>query len=159
MAKETMLTFLDEQLNKKLTDYDVAIDWDAKNHTIELVFLLFAENKEQWLIDDTEGIGSSEEVIEFEDGILLYNPGKSKIDPEDYLACLPFEGKKGMKKQELLGLVDYIKEILDDGQSALLDFLEDEESEVFELNFEKTRYEACVAKYADQEQFIPYPSY
>ena len=66
MAKETMLTFLDEQLNKKLTDYDVAIDWDAKNHTIELVFLLFAENKEQWMIDDAQGTDSSEEVIEFE---------------------------------------------------------------------------------------------
>lgn len=159
MAKDTMLTFLDEQLNKKLTDYDVAIDWDAKNHTIELVFLLFAENKEQWLIDDTQGVGSSEEVIEFEDGILLYNPSKSKIDKEDYLACLPFEGKKGMKKQELLGLVDYIKEILDDGQSALLDFLDDEQTEVFELIFDEARYQACVAEYAGQDQYIPYPSY
>lgn len=159
MAKDTMLTFLDEQLNKKLTDYYVAIDWDAKNHTIELVFLLFAENKEQWLIDDTQGVGSSEEVIEFEDGILLYNPSKSKIDKEDYLACLPFEGKKGMKKQELLGLVDYIKEILDDGQSALLDFLDDEQTEVFELIFDETRYQACVAEYAGQDQYIPSPSY
>lgn len=159
MAKESMLTFLDEQLNKKLIDYDVAIDWEPKNHTIELVFLLFAENKEQLMIDDTEGTGSSEEVIEFEDGILLYNPTKSKINEEDHLACLPFEGKKGMKKQELLGLVDYIKEILDEGQGALLDFLDEEGSEVFELQFDKARYEACVAQYAGQEQFIAYPSY
>lgn len=159
MAKETMLTFLDEQLNKKLTDYDVAIDWDAKNHTIELVFLLFAENKEQWMIDDAQGTDSSEEVIEFEDGILLYVPGKSKIDEEDYLAVLPYEGKKGMMKKELLGLVDYIKDILDDGQGALLDFLEDEKSEVFELHFDKASYDACVAKYDGQETMIAYPKY
>ena len=106
MAKETMLHFLDEQLTKKMSDYEVAIDWDNRNHTIELVFLLFAENKEQWLIDDATGVGSEEEVIEFEDSILLYDPVKSKIDPDDYLACLPYAGKKGMKKSELVGLVD-----------------------------------------------------
>ena len=70
MAKETMLHFLDEQLTKKMSDYEVAIDWDNRNHTIELVFLLFAENKEQWLIDDATGVGSEEEVIEFEDTIV-----------------------------------------------------------------------------------------
>lgn len=159
MAKETMLSFLDKQLTKKMADYDVAIDWDVKNHTIELVFLLFAENKEQWLIDDSAGVGSEEEVIEFEDGIILYNPGKSKLAKEDYLAALPFEGKKGMKKNELAGLVDYIKEILDEGQSDLLDFLDQEESEVFELTFDPERYAACVAKYQGQEQMIAYPSY
>ena len=34
MAKETMLHFLDEQLTKKMSDYEVAIDWDNRNHTI-----------------------------------------------------------------------------------------------------------------------------
>ncbi|MHC5269595.1 DUF3013 family protein [Enterococcus sp. LJL98] len=159
MAKETMLSFLDTQLTKKMADYEVALDWDAKNHTIEIVFLLFAENKEQWLIDDASGVGSEEEVIEFEDGILLYHPTKSKVNEEDYLAVLPYEGKKGMKQQELAGLVDYLKEILDEGQSDLLDFLTQEESEVFELTFDEKRYTDCIAKYAGQEQMIAYPSY
>lgn len=44
MTKETLITYLDKQLTKKITEYDTAIDWDAKNHTIELVIRLFAEN-------------------------------------------------------------------------------------------------------------------
>ena len=159
MAKETMLHFLDEQLTKKMSDYEVAIDWDNRNHTIELVFLLFAENKEQWLIDDATGVGSEEEVIEFEDSILLYDPVKSKIDPDDYLACLPYAGKKGMKKSELVGLVHYIKEILDEGQGDLLDFLDQEETDVFELHFDDARYAQIVAAYKGPDQMIPYPSY
>lgn len=159
MAKETMLSFLDTQLTKKMDDYEVAIDWDGRNHTIELVFLLFAENKEQLLLDDAVGVESEEEVIEFEDGILLYDPAKSKIEKDDYLACLPYAGKKGMRQSELAGLVDYIKEILDEGQSNLLDFLEQEETEVFELTFDAERYAACVANYKGKDQLIPYPSY
>lgn len=33
MAKETMLTYLDKQLTKKITEYDVAIDWDAQSYS------------------------------------------------------------------------------------------------------------------------------
>ena len=111
------------------------------------------------MIDDATGVGSEEEVIEFEDSISLYDPVKSKIDPDDYLACLPYAGKKGMKKSELVGLVDYIKEILDEGQGDLLDFLDQEETDVFELHFDEERYAQIVAAYKGPDQMIPYPSY
>lgn len=80
MAKETIVSYLDKQLTSKIPDYDVAIDWDARNHTIELVVRLFAENTTGATIDDVEGVASEEAIIEFEDGILLYNPQKSKFD-------------------------------------------------------------------------------
>lgn len=159
MAKETMLTFLDTQLNKKMNDYEVAIDWDPKNHTIELVFLLFAQNKEQWQIDDVSGVKTEEEVIEFEDGILLYNPEKSKFNQEDYLACLPYEGKKGLPQKDLAGLVDYLKEILEQGTSDLIDFLSDETLEIFELTFDEEKYQTATKKYTNETAYIPYPSY
>ena len=158
MAKETMLTYLDKQLTKKVTEYDVAIDFDARNHTIELVVRLFAENKEGSTIDDAQGVSTEEEIIEFEDGILLFNPEKSSFEEEDYLAVIPFEGKKGMKQAQLDGLVDYLQEILDQGQSDLLDFLDDEEAEVFELHFSEEAFEEAVEKYASSA-YIAYPSY
>ena len=98
-------------------------------------------------------------MIEIEDSILLYDPVKSKIDPDDYLACLPYAGNKGMKKSELVGLVDYIKEILDEGQGDLLDFLDQEETDVFELHFDDARYAQIVAAYKGPDQMISYPSY
>lgn len=161
MAKETMLTYLDNQLTKKMADYEVALDWDVKNHTIELVVRLFAENSQQLALDDIEGVLSEEEIIEFEDGILLYHPEKSTFLIEDYLATLPYEHKKGMKQSDLDGLVDYLKEILDEGQSDLLDFLEDESEEaIFELHFSKEKWQEACQAYAEKgTNYLPYPSY
>jgi hypothetical protein len=35
---------------------------------------------------------SEEEIIEFEDAILLVDPEKSTYDSEDFLAVIPYEG-------------------------------------------------------------------
>lgn len=159
--KTNILTYLDEALTKKVSDYDVALDWDKKNHTIEIVLRLFAENKEKLTIDDATGVESEEEIIEFEDGILLFNPAKSKFNEADYLAVLPYEGKKGMAKAMLDGLVDYLKDVLDKGQSDLLDFLTDESAAVFELTFDYDVLFALMNSYKAKngDSYIPYPTY
>jgi DNA-3-methyladenine glycosylase len=159
MTKETLITYLDKQLTKKITEYDTAIDWDAKNHTIELVIRLFAENAAGTVIDDAEGVESEEEIIEFEDGILFYNPQKSRFDEEDYLAVIPYEGKKGIQQIVIDGLVDYLQEVLDQGQSDLLDFLSEEnEDEFFELQFSEEALDQAIEKY-EEKGYLPYPSY
>lgn len=161
MKKETMLTYLDQQITKKITEYDVALDWNSKNHTIEVVFRLFAENTEHEQIDDAQGTVSEEEIIEFEDGILFYNPDKSSLAEEEFLAIIPYEGKKGIKQSVLDGFVDYLNDVLTEGQSDLLDFLTDEEQEVFELKWSQEAFEAIVQKYqkAEGDTYIAYPSY
>ncbi|MGX7149357.1 DUF3013 family protein [Enterococcus ureasiticus] len=161
MKKATMLTYLDQQLTKNITEYDVALDWNAKNHSIEVVFRLFAENTAHEQIDDAQGTVSEEEIIEFEDGILFYNPEKTSIDEDEYLACIPYEGKKGIKQSILDGFVAYLNEVLTEGQSDLLDFLTDEEQEVFELKWSQEAFEESVQNYqkADGDKYIAYPSY
>ncbi|OJG99984.1 hypothetical protein RV18_GL000323 [Enterococcus termitis] len=156
-----MLTYLDQQLTKNITEYDVALDWNTKNHSIEVVFRLFAENSGHEQIDDVAGTLSEEEIIEFEDGILLYNPEKTIVDEEDYLAVIPYEGKKGIKQSLLDGLVDYLNDVLVEGQSDLLDFLSDEGQEVFELKWSEEDFRNAVQKYqkADGDAYIAYPSY
>ena len=162
MKKETMLTYLDQRLNKEITEYDVALDWDTKTHSIEVIVRLFAENSQQEKIDDIEGTVSEEEIIEFEDGILFYNPQKQEVDAEDYLAVIPYEGKKGMKKSILDGFVSYLHEVLIEGQSDLLDFLTDENQEVFELKWSDEAFQQSVKKYEEKDSntiYIAYPSY
>ena len=58
-----------------------------------------AENNEQVAIDDVDGTLSEEEFIEFEDGLLFYNPQKSVVDDEEYLVTILMKGKKGYAKQ------------------------------------------------------------
>lgn len=156
-----MLTYLDEQITKKITEYDVALDWNTRNHSIEVVFRLFAENKTHEQIDDAKGTLSEEEIIEFEDGVLFYNPEKTSVDKEDYLAIIPYEGKKGIKQSILDGFVSYLNEVLTEGRSDLLDFLTNEEQEIFELKWSTEAFEAAVETYqkADGDSYIAYPSY
>lgn len=156
MAKETMLSYLDEKLEK--FPYDTAIDWDTRNHTIEIVCRLFGENKEQLAIDDAEGVLSEEEVIMFEDGVLIYDKHKSNFDKEDYLAAIPFNGKKGLEKAVIDALLLYLKEVLDQGQDELLDFLADDEQEIFELKWDTEYFARLTADKIGGEK-LPYPSY
>lgn len=156
MAKETMLTFLDRQIEKKLSDYEVELDWDVQNHTIEIIMHLYAENKSNQAIDDIAGLLSAEDVIEFEDGVLLYDEKKAVFDPTDFLTVIPFNGKKGMERKKMVALIDMLKEVLDEGQSDLLDFLTSE-AEVFELKFDPAVFAAKTAPLS--ADFVPYPSY
>ncbi|MDH6365083.1 hypothetical protein M2139_002044 [Enterococcus sp. PF1-24] len=161
MKKKDFLNYLDERLTEKMLDFDVALDWDTKNHTIEIIFRLFAENKGQQAIDDATGVVSEEEVIEFEDGILLYNPQKSKFVTEDYLTTIAYEGKKGLSVGFINGLVDYLNDVLTTGMDDLLDFLSDDsEAEVFELKWQAADLQASVEKYAaEANEYLAYPSY
>ncbi|MBO0468039.1 DUF3013 family protein [Enterococcus plantarum] len=161
MKKVTMLTYLDQQITKKITEYDVALDWNSKNHIIEVVFRLFAENTTHEQIDDAQGTVSEEEIIEFEDSILFYNPDKSSLAEEEFLAAIPYEGKKGINQSVLDGFVDYLNDVLTEGQSDLLDFLTDEGQVVFELKWSEEAFKEAVQKYqkADGDTYIAYPSY
>lgn len=158
MAKETMVTYLDNYLNKKIPDYELALDWDTRNHSFEIAFRIYGENKGQIEIDDADGVASEEEIIEFEDAILLVDPDKSKYDADDYLAVIPYEGKKGMKKNELTAVVDYLKDVIDEGQSDLLDFLADDSDEaVFEMNWDDAIFQASIKP--SDSSYLSYPSY
>lgn len=161
MAKDTMLTYLDEQIEKKLTDFDLAIDWDTRNHAIELIIRLYAENTNHLTIDDQEGVRSEEEVIEFEDAILFYDDQKTSFDEADYLATIPFAGKKGLQQKVIDALVRYLPDILINGQDDLLDFLVSEDASTFELHFSKETFQHIQAEISNpnNERYLPYPSY
>ena len=87
MAKFGFLSVLEEELDKHL-DYDFAMDWDKKNHAVEVTFILEAQNSSNVETIDDKGEVSDEDVI-FEDYVLFYNPAKSRFDEEDYLVTIP----------------------------------------------------------------------
>ncbi|MGM0214774.1 DUF3013 family protein [Enterococcus sp. AZ109] len=158
MAKETMISYLDAYLGKKIPDYELNLDWDTRNRTFEIAFRLYAENKQQIELDDVDGVASEEEIIEFEDAILLADPEKSTVDPEEYLAVISYEGKKGMKKAQLKAVVDYLREVIEEGQSDLLDFLaDDSEDAVFELTWSDEEFKKRIR--TNDETYLPYPKF
>ncbi|MGX7030381.1 DUF3013 family protein [Vagococcus zengguangii] len=162
MKKKNMLEFLDKQLEKEMKDYDFAIDWNTKEHTVEVMVVLYAHNNQSVTIADLDGIESEEEVIEFEDAILLAPEGKYQGDPHDYLAVLPYAGKKGMKQGTIEAIAKYLYQVVEQGESDLMDFLQDETQEVFELLWDDAAFaeveQAQLAKSQGQTEW-PYPRY
>lgn len=160
MKKMDMVTYLTTSVNQQLAEYAVVVDWDKRNHTIELVFRLYAENTEHAVIDDVEGTTSEEEIIEFEDGILFYHPQKSKFDQDDYLVTFPYDGKKGIQQAMLDGIVDYLKLVLEEGQIGLIEFLTEDQEEfslVWDNEVALEIMNGYLAK--DEKTMVPYPSY
>ncbi|MEY8445958.1 DUF3013 family protein [Enterococcus ratti] len=162
MGKTNLLDYLDKKIEATITDYDVTLDWDTKNHTIEISVCLFAENKAHMEVDDVQGVVSEEEIIEFEDGVLLFDPKKSIFDEKNYLAVVPYEGKKGLPKSMIDALIEYLNEVLARGQNDLFDFLDEKNQKtMFELKWE----EQCFTKLVEEKQkngfdtYFSYPSY
>ena len=93
MKKTTILDYLDTAIEKKITDYDVALDWDTKNHTIEIVVRLFAENQAHFELDDAQGVVSEEDIIEFEDGTLSSKIKPMKIKNFDFMGHFLIQNK------------------------------------------------------------------
>ncbi len=94
--------------------------------------------------------------------LIVFPARHDRFDEEDYLATIPYAGKKGIQKALLDGLVDYIQEILEEGQSDLLDFLNDDSEEaIFELRFNEEEFVEKMTNYqaGAGETMIPYPSY
>ena len=84
MAKFGFLSVLEEELDRHL-DYDFAMDWDKKNHAVEVTFVLEAQNTGQVETIDDQGEVSAEDIV-FEDVVLFYNPKKTQFSPPVFRA-------------------------------------------------------------------------
>ncbi|WP_165866621.1 DUF3013 family protein [Vagococcus vulneris] len=159
MKKDNILTYLETSLEKALGDIDFAIDWNKRQHTIEVIIALYAENSDHEAIEDDEGVVSEEAVIEFQDSVLFYMDGKlPDVNTDDYLTMLSFDKKKGLPKAYLDVFSTYLAEVAVEGQSDLLDFLTDDSIEVFELHWDDEEFSVRINQ-AEFTEMAAYPSY
>lgn len=120
MAKHGFLDVLEAALDKHFT-YDYELNWDKKNHAVDLAFILEAQNVAGIETVDDEGNASSEDIF-LEEYVLFYNQDKSRFDEEDYLVALPFDAKKGFSAEFLTYFAGFLKDTADQGLDDLMDF-------------------------------------
>lgn len=156
MAKYGFLDALDHELAKKFT-YDYEINWDKKHHAVEIFYLLDVENPGVAVTDTADDEEASSENISFEDAVVFYNPQKSKLVAEDYLAMFPYDPKKGLSEEFITYFVRFLQDTADHELDALMDFLSSDQAEfsgTIDLDaFNKGR-EALT-----ETVFLPYPRY
>ena len=156
MSKYGFLDALDKALAKDFT-YDYEINWDKKNHAVEIFYLLDVENPGVAVTDTEDDAEASSENISFEDAVVFYNPTKSKIAVEDYLASFPYEPKKGLSQEFITYFVAFLQETADNELDALTDFLNSDEAE-FAGKFNLEAFEKGLASLTETT-FFAYPRY
>lgn len=156
MSKYGFLSVIEEEMDKNFA-YDYAMDWDKKNHAVELTFVLEAQNASGVETIDDQGEVSSEDIV-FEDYVLFYNPAKSMFDADDYLVTIPYDPKKGLSREFLAYFAQTLNEIATQGLDDLMDFLSDETAIDFGLDWDAEAFEKGRAELVEGE-FYPYPRY
>lgn len=162
MAQETLFDYLKKELPKIDFDGDIILDWQKKDHTFTVDLTFYAENKSQQAILDIEGVNSELPIISFGDAILLYD--EERFDPKEvekeYLTTLPFQGKTGWERSEAAAFINYLQIVLDNGQSDLLDFLNDDDAEFFELSWSASDFEKIQkAQSTEKSMRLIYPKF
>lgn len=156
MVKYGFLDILNEEM-EKCFPFDYEINWDKKNHAVEVSFLLEVQNANGIELLDVDGESSTEDIF-FEESVLFYNPAKSHFETEDYLTVVPYEPKKGLSHEFLTYFVDFLKQTAEEGLDALMDFLADPAAEEFEIVWNNEAFEKGRAGLTETE-FYPYPRY
>lgn len=156
MAKYGFLDALDHELTRNFT-YDYEINWDKKHHAVEIFYLLDVENPGVAVTDTADDAEASRDNISFEDAVVFYNPQKSKLVADEYLAMFPYDPKKGLSQEFITYFVTFLQETADRELDALMDFLVSDEAE-FSGTFDRAAFEAGMTS-VTETTFLPYPRY
>ncbi|WP_019312637.1 DUF3013 family protein, partial [Streptococcus mutans] len=150
------LSVLEEEMDKHF-HYDYALDWNKKNHAVELSFVLEVQNADSVETIDDKGEVSNEDII-FEDYVLFYNPAKSKFDADDYLVTVPYDPKKGLSREYLAYFAQTLNDVAIQGLDDLMDFLTDETVTDFSLEWDTETFDNGRAE-LEETEYYGYPRY
>ncbi|MCP0887807.1 DUF3013 family protein [Ligilactobacillus sp. WILCCON 0076] len=159
MVQTDLFSFLDAGIRKLNFAGDFDLTWQKKERTFTIEITFYAENSSQSQIADVQGVVSNEPFITFVDAILLFDETREQyIEEDEYLVCLPFNGKQGWSLAQGKAFFSYLQEILDVGQSNLLDFLNEPAADIFELVFDKEKFATLIAQNSETERLV-YPKF
>ena len=156
MSKYGFLDVLEEEMDK-VFPFDFEINWDKRNHAVEVSFLLEAQNPAGVEMLDEDGEVSSDDIL-FEEAVLFYNPAKSTVNAEDYLTVIPYLPKKGFSREFLAYFATFLRDTAELALDELMDFLADEEAESFEIVWNQEVFEEGKVG-LEESTFYPYPRY
>ncbi|WP_034550214.1 DUF3013 family protein [Carnobacterium funditum] len=163
MTKHDMIDYLESTMSEANLDFDWSIEWKKRQNVIEVTFTLYAETEPELVIQDIEGTVNTENIIQFEDVVCFYNPEKSKIILDDYLAAFPFDFKKGIEKGFIDAFVKMLRIVVTEGQSDLLDFATDSTIETFEIEWNQVNFEQTIQTFKDTNRYnlerVEYPKF
>lgn len=163
MAKETIITYLEANLEEQLSNFEWKVKRHKRQHIIEVAVVIYAESYDELITSDIDGTVNEPNLIQFEDSICFYDPQKSKVLPEDYLKIIPFDSKIGIEKGFLDAVLKVLRIVVQEGQTQLIEFVKDPTIETFELEWNEANLDNTIETLIDIDRYdnqrVHYPSY
>ncbi len=163
-ATENMLDYIGDKMDALDFDGDLNLNWDKSAHVIELEYTMTVITDKDYTIENQDGEVAETGEVSYDDAVLFFD--KTRLKGEDYvdnyLAVIPFAGKKGIDQATVDGFFDYFQQVLDDGESDLLDFVDGTgEDDEFEVTFDQAQLDATISEQpaAKADVFYAYPKY
>lgn len=158
-----MIDYLVASLEESEASFDWEVNWNKKQHAIELFVTIYAETINDAVISDVEGTVNEEEGIQFEDVICFYDPEKSKILLDNYLHAFPFSIKKGIEQGFLDAVIKVLRIVVGEGQTNLVEFAQNPEIEEFEMNWKEENFKQTIETLKATDRYetklFPYPKF
>lgn len=156
MSKYGFLSVLETTLDEAF-DFDFAINWDKRQHAVEVSFVLEAHNVNGVETVDLDGQVVTEDIA-LEEFVLFYHPEKSRFDAADYLAAFPYDPKKGLSKEFLGYVVSVLNQVAHQGLDDLMAFLADDTADTFAMVWPSEAFSEGMS-HLEETVFFPYPRY
>ncbi|WP_127848235.1 DUF3013 family protein [Lacticaseibacillus hulanensis] len=159
-----MLDYIGDKMDALDFDGDLNLNWDKEAHVIELEYTMTVTTDQEYQIQNQEGDVAESGEVSYDDAVLFYDKTKINGDDykEDYLTIIPFAGKKGIDQATVDGFFEYFQQVLDDGESDLLDFVDGtSEGDEFAVQFDQDALDAAIAQQPapKADVFYAYPKY
>ena len=120
MSKYGFLDVLEEEM-EKVFPFDFEINWDKKNHAVEVAFLLEVQNTGGGALVAESGEESDEDIF-FDEAVIFYNPAQSHVEEDAYLTAIPYEPKEGLYREFLAYCATFLKDTAELVFDDLMDF-------------------------------------
>lgn len=154
MAKLDCVTYIEEVMDEAHLEFDWMVQWNKRQTAVEIFCSIFAEvDLAETVIEDVEGTVTENDIIEFEDVIIFYDPKKTTLDLADYLVAIPFDSKKWIEKGLIDAVIKQLRIVMTEGQSDLLDFATDPTIETFELNWNEADFKGTLDTYRETGRY------
>ena len=158
MAKTDFFTILEEEMDKHF-QYDYAFNWDKKNRTLEVSFILDVQNAQGIEVIDQAGEDTATDIA-FEDAVLFYDISKSHVNAEEYLTLIPFDAKRGLSREFLAYFAQFLNDTATQGLDDLMDFLNDPGATDFEIIWQDEQFEKGLDNLSfSQSEHFSYPRF
>ncbi|MCD2255794.1 DUF3013 family protein [Agrilactobacillus fermenti] len=167
MKKQTMDDYLYDGIQRLDFDGTIELNWDQQVHVFEVLLTMEAQNTSGevlTLTDNDQTPTQPGEAVQYQDAVLFYDQTKlNGADfTDDYLVTLPFDGKKGISKATVDAFLITFQDVLDDGLSDLMDFLDpNSKAETFLLQWHADEFQTTLENRptSDKQIFLAYPRY